>query len=123
MQYKFARFENDSVKKYEFDLYEDAKKWVDESLEKFKVINRVRDENKDKAYLRFKKELEEDLENMHKADKGQVIDTLKCDKCSDEDHEGIFCRCESRNIRIAKEKREKGECPWSKSQPERLNPK
>ena len=32
-------------------------------------------------------------------------DHIKCDKCSDEDHEGQFCRCEDRNIRIAKERR------------------
>ncbi len=36
-------------------------------------------------------------------------DHLKCKKCSDEDHEGQFCRCEGRNIRVAKEKRAKDE--------------
>ena len=40
---------------------------------------------------------------------------LKCSKCSEEDHEGHFCRCESRNIDIAKELRERGMSPWSKS--------
>lgn len=32
-------------------------------------------------------------------------DYLKCDKCTEEDHNGQFCRCENRNIRIAKEMR------------------
>lgn len=38
-------------------------------------------------------------------DKTPSIDYLKCPKCSPENHEGIFCRCEARNIRIAKEQR------------------
>ena len=42
-------------------------------------------------------------------------DYLKCHTCSPEDHEGhlnAFCRCESRNIRIGKEQRAKGESAW-----------
>ncbi len=38
---------------------------------------------------------------------------LKCSKCPEEDHEGHFCRCESRNIDIAKELRERGMSPWN----------
>jgi hypothetical protein len=35
---------------------------------------------------------------------------LRCEKCSIEDHEGDFCRCESRNIALAKQlRREKSE--------------
>jgi hypothetical protein len=41
-------------------------------------------------------------------------DYLKCIKCKEVDHEGIFCRCESRNIRIARERIKNGENPWSK---------
>lgn len=33
-------------------------------------------------------------------------DYYQCEKCPIEQHEGIFCRCESRNIRVAKRKRE-----------------
>ncbi len=43
-------------------------------------------------------------------------DYLKCNICKEEDHEDQFCRCESRNIRIAKIKRELGQSPWTKSQ-------
>lgn len=61
---------------------------------------------------------------MQKVNKGQVMDDyLKCTKCADQEHEGIFCRCEMRNIRVAKERRNRGESPWkSLLQPERLNP-
>ena len=46
-------------------------------------------------------------------DKGQVMDDyLKCDECSEENHNGQFCRCESRNIRIAEEMRSKNISPW-----------
>ena len=39
-------------------------------------------------------------------------DYLKCRKCPNDTHEGQFCRCEMRNIRIAKEKRKRGESAW-----------
>ncbi len=41
-------------------------------------------------------------------------DYLKCEKCPQVDHEGAFCRCEDRNIRIAKEQRSRKESPWMK---------
>jgi hypothetical protein len=50
-------------------------------------------------------------------------DYLRCNSCVESEHEGQFCRCEERNIRIAKEMRSRGESPWTKSQPERLNEK
>ena len=34
---------------------------------------------------------------------------LVCEKCPSEDHEGHFCRCESRNIRLAKQIRAEGQ--------------
>ena len=39
----------------------------------------------------------------------------KCDKCSPEDHDGFFCRCEMRNIEVAKELRKNDQSPWKKS--------
>ena len=60
------------------------------------------------------------VKHMQKVNKGQAMDDYsKCKSCSEQDHEGIFCRCESRNMRIAKERRNRKESPW---QPERLNP-
>jgi hypothetical protein len=38
---------------------------------------------------------------------------LKCSKCAAEDHHGHFCRCESRNIQLAKELRKRGISPWN----------
>jgi predicted nucleic acid-binding OB-fold protein len=58
MKYKFSRFENDSLKRYEFDSYEDVKSWIDQEIEKFKIVNRVRDEKKDRSFISFKSELE-----------------------------------------------------------------
>jgi hypothetical protein len=43
------------------------------------------------------------------------MEDLYCSKCSPEDHDNkYFCRCEDRNIRLAKELREKGILPWTK---------
>jgi hypothetical protein len=38
----------------------------------------------------------------------------KCDKCPPEDHEGCYCRCEMRNIMLAKQYRERGLSSWCK---------
>jgi hypothetical protein len=35
-------------------------------------------------------------------------DFHKCGKCLPEDHEDWACRCEDRNIRVAKERRKRG---------------
>lgn len=49
---------------------------------------------------------------------------LKCEKCASEDHEGPFCRCESRNIELARQiryaKEDKGQDHIG-DQPERLS--
>lgn len=39
-------------------------------------------------------------------------DFKKCSKCPPEDHVDWACRCEDRNIRVAKERRKKGISPW-----------
>src|ERR1700676_2948743 len=38
--------------------------------------------------------------------------SFKCSKCVPEDHEGFFCRCESRNMEVAKQLRDIGLSPW-----------
>lgn len=48
-------------------------------------------------------------------------DYFKCLICSQQDHDGIFCHCADRNIRIAREKRAIGD-NWSSCR-ERLNPR
>jgi hypothetical protein len=37
-----------------------------------------------------------------------------CSNCTKEEHEGYFCRCEGRNIRLAKQEREEGKSVWIK---------
>ena len=39
-------------------------------------------------------------------------DYFKCKICKESDHEGQYCRCESRNIRISKEKRKRDQGFW-----------
>ena len=39
----------------------------------------------------------------------------KCDKCAPKDHDGFFCRCEMRNIEVAKELRKNDQSPWKRS--------
>ncbi len=41
-------------------------------------------------------------------------DDLKCKNCDDKYHDGFFCRCEDRNIKLAKKHREMGISPWNK---------
>ena len=36
-----------------------------------------------------------------------------CDVCKPEDHEGVFCRCEGRNIKLASQQRKTGQNPWT----------
>ncbi len=47
-------------------------------------------------------------------------DYLKCTICKESDHEGKACRCEMRNIRVAKEARRIGESPWNKMLQEKM---
>lgn len=97
---KIRRLEEDGFRTYEFTCYEELKPWIDSKLEEYKKINRVRDEKKDRSYMRYKEQIE------------SYLDYYKCSTCSEEDHEGhmkAFCRCEGRNIRVAKEQRQCGE--------------
>lgn len=51
-------------------------------------------------------------------------DYYKCKICSAEEHEGhrrAFCRCESRNIRVAKEQRKRGEDWFSNKKSKKLD--
>lgn len=58
MKYKFARLENESIKKFEFDTLEELKSWINQELENYKKINKVTDESKDKSFLNYKANLE-----------------------------------------------------------------
>ena len=41
----------------------------------------------------------------------QIVD-LTCSKCNPEDHDANFCRCEDRNIKLAKQLRKEGKGAW-----------
>ena len=58
---------------------------------------------RDRAYTEYC----EDIDNFLEQCKCNEM-SLKCSRCSDEDHEGYFCRCEGRNIQLAKQLRQKG---------------
>lgn len=100
MAYKFARLENGSIKKYEFSSIQQMDSWAVESLKDFREENKVKDQSNDISYLDYKEELHDSV--MKSAD-----DYLKCKRCSESEHEDQFCRCESRNMRIAKENRKR----------------
>jgi len=47
------------------------------------------------------------------------MEALQCSKCSTQDHHGhnnYFCHCERRNIKLAKELRERGIDTWDKTE-------
>lgn len=47
------------------------------------------------------------------------MEALQCSKCATLDHHGYnkyFCRCEDRNIKLAKELRERGINVWNKNE-------
>ncbi len=47
------------------------------------------------------------------------MEALQCSKCSTLEHHGqgnYFCNCEDRNIKLAKELRERGIIPWKKQE-------
>lgn len=60
---------------------------------------------RDRMYEEFVKSVDSFLYEKCKCNKIP----LKCDRCLQEDHEGFFCRCESRNINLAKQLRSEKE--------------
>jgi hypothetical protein len=89
---KIKLFKDEELVLVEFETYEQALEWETLQLEEFKTTNKVIDENKDRSYTRYRDEI-------------QILVDSTCPKCVIEDHEGIFCRCEGRNIQVAKRRR------------------
>lgn len=56
---KFRRIEEGFIKTYEFDSFDEVKNWADHQVEKYKVKNRVQDEEKDRRFISFKAELQD----------------------------------------------------------------
>lgn len=76
---------------------------------KFKEDNAVDESTADKYYAQYCDQIQSFLD---KCKCGDI--SLTCDTCTPEQHEGHFCRCESRNIALAKQLREKCLSPWQK---------
>lgn len=96
MTYKFARYNSDAneMTKYNFDTFEEASAWVKEQLAEFLKVNDVKDESKDRMYWNLK---------------GELLSNLEAQKPTEERPGETRI---SRNIREAKERRERGESPW-----------
>jgi len=58
---------------------------------------------KDRAYIQFCKELDDFLDRCPEKESKKLA--LTCSKCSIEEHEGHFCRCEGRNMMLARQLR------------------
>jgi|SRR6185503_11410080 len=96
---KIKLFKDEELGLIEFETYEQALEWEILQLEEYKTTNKVIDEAKDRSYIDYKNSIQ------------RIVDS-SCPKCVIEEHEGIFCRCESRNIQVAKRQRERHESPW-----------
>lgn len=72
-------------------------------IEKFIKTNGFHNE-KDRALIAYRNSLNEIL------DKCKCLE--KCRTCIESDHEGVFCRCEERNMKVAKQQRKDGKSSW-----------
>lgn len=109
MTCKLHRFENNKMMEYNcYEVSNLEKKWKED----FRIQNRtddcIRIYGRDRTYERYCKEIDDFMEQC------ECLKD-KCDKCKPEDHEGDFCRCEMRNIALAKQKRERKESAWEKN--------
>jgi|GEM_PF-5413223 hypothetical protein len=110
---KVSRFGKDGIlEKHEFSTIREAKLLIEKWKEEFKIVNRtrevIRNGGKDYAYERYCQELDDMIERL-KQQNPPSPDYYRCKKCKEKDHESFACRCEDRNIRISKERRERGE--------------
>jgi len=90
------------IKDYKFIDYtcDDIRRLKDEWIEEFIEKNRCYLNKNDGRLMEYKKDIEDIL------DKCKCYDLDNCNKCSKEDHEGRYCRCEMRNIYISRKLRE-----------------
>ncbi len=79
-------------------------KWKEE----FRLKNRVEEPSRDLSYINFCRRIDDFLDNCN----------CYCNICKKEDHEGMFCRCESRNISLAKHLRSTGKSKWVRREKE-----
>jgi hypothetical protein len=100
---KIAMFDGKNLVKRDFKSVSDLKWFVEKSKLKFRDENAVRGEKKDFSYERYCEELDA---LVMKAVLAHLGTDYLCSKCLPGEHEQEFCRCEERNMRIAKLNRE-----------------
>jgi hypothetical protein len=97
------------LKNYEFSTLRELEDWINRSLEVFKEKNKVENEEMDNSFQAIKNY----LENLKKlSEETFSYDYESCKICSPDDCKGLFCKCENRNIRVAREQRILGQSPW-----------
>lgn len=94
----FHMFNGQDMVKVEATSVAQLKRTVFEMKEQFKEKNCFYG-IKDRQYENYCNELDAILEKIVSS---HLKEDAICHECLPEDHEGEFCRCESRNIRIAK---------------------
>ena len=99
---KFGRLEKNEIVKYSCSQVKRlSEKWKKEFRDK-NFTDKLNERGIiDKQYEEFCGQINSFLKNC------TCNDFKFCEKCPPEDHEGIFCRCESRNIALAKDIRSK----------------
>ncbi len=104
---------NDKFETYRCDEVREKR---DEWISDFRRMNRT-DEilacgRTDRMYDNYCKSIDDFLDQCKCEETKEKI-LLVCSKCTKEEHEGYFCRCEDRNIRLARQIREEGKSPWN----------
>ena len=92
---------------------DDIRSKIDEMKMQFIKKNAVRSFD-DRAYMEYSSTLDNFL-NACTCKREVPVISLKCSKCPEGDHEGFmrfFCRCEGRNINLAKQIRAAGISTW-----------
>ena len=112
---RLIRMEKMKIKDYEFETEKEAWDWFWKELAEFKIKNNVINEETDQSFKIFRVELVHiiwDQLTIH------YNDYEKCRTCPEEDHTGVdnfSCRCVARNMRIARQRRKRGQCVWDTS--------
>ena len=102
------------IKDYEFETEKEAWDWFTKEIIEYRLKNNIVNEYdiSDKSFNKFKAEL---IDTIYCALNQHYDDYEKCKTCPEEDHEGykkMLCRCENRNMRLARERRKRGESDW-----------
>lgn len=101
---KLESFTCDQVKEFQLE-------WKKQFREENGTDRTLEKGMNDRAYDEFCDEIDTFINKTCTCDKI----ALTCEKCSPEQHEGHFCRCEDRNIRLARQLRNEGHSHWRKT--------